>query len=160
MLRKALHTIVVLLLVVVTIGWTKPASAQSTRPTRCVIFLEPIQPGENSSKASKPLCSTGKIDSVNGYSLTSSFLLLRFYANYNYVTLIWEFYGAAACSPSISYGSNYSSTEPHSARSYSNCNKIHGYNYANYGGQHVICGSNCPYLDVPGGLSSWRLTYN
>jgi hypothetical protein len=157
MIRKVLYTVVVLLMVGGTAGWAKPTPAK-----HCVIFLEPIQPGETESKASQPVCSTGKIDSVNGKALAASFLIARFYDNINYVNLLIEYYGASACSSSISYGraslASNLNDKFDSGKSYSNCNNIYGYQFTNYAGTSVACDSTCNALTVPGGLSSWRVT--
>jgi len=163
MLRKALYTVIVLLLVGGTTGWAKPTTAQSAGPTRCVIFLEPIQPGETESKASEPVCSTGKIDSVNGESLAASFLIARFYDNINYVTLLVSYIGASACSPSISYGraslpSNLDNKFA-SGRSYSGCNWISVYDGSYYFGPNYTCsgGSGCSnFFALNNYVSSWR----
>jgi hypothetical protein len=71
---------------------------------RCVSYLEPIQPGEETSKESKPVCSTGPIDSIDGVSLDSNFLIAKFYDNTNYGSLLIEYYGPYASSDSVSYG--------------------------------------------------------
>ena len=71
---------------------------------RCVFFLEPIQPGEQESKESEPVCSSGLIDSINGISLDSSYLIAKFYDNTNYGSLLVEYYGPSGCSASVSYG--------------------------------------------------------
>lgn len=164
MLRKTLYAVVGLLLVVGTMGWAKPTSAQSTRPTRCVIFLEPIQPGESSSKASTPVCSTGKVDSVNGYSLATSYLIVRFYDNTNYNTLLVEYYGGSACSPSISYGveslpSNLNNKFA-SGMSYSNCNYIWVYDFSGYGGPSWTCAGCSTFYALNDHVTSWRVTYS
>lgn len=130
---------------------------------RCVILLEPIQPGEESSKASEPVCSAGAIDSINGVSLDSSYLIAKFYDNTNYTTLLVEYYGASACSATISYGatslpSNLDNKFA-SGRSYSNCNLIYVYDFPNYGQPTYSCGANCPsFYALNDNVSSWRTT--
>ncbi len=130
---------------------------------RCAIFLEPIQPGEESSKASKPVCSGGKIDTVDGHALDSSYLIAKFYDNTNYSALLVEYYGASACSSTISYGvtslpSNLDNKFA-SGQSYSNCNRIYVYDFTNYGGPNYSCGPNCPsFYALNDNVSSWRTT--
>ena len=130
---------------------------------RCVVFLEPIQSGEESSRASEPVCSAGKIDAVDGSSLASSYLIAKFYDNTNYTTLLVEYYGASACSSTISYGvtslpsnlnNKFASGQP-----YSNCNRIYVYDFTNYGGPSYLCGANCPsFYALNDNVSSWRTT--
>lgn len=91
MTKKTLHTMAVLLVLSVTMGFAKQTAAQSIRTidqnefslnagiTKCVVFLEPIQRGEQISKASQPVCSSQKIETVNGQGLATSFLLMKFY---------------------------------------------------------------------------------
>ena len=130
---------------------------------RCVIFLEPIQPGEEASKFSEPVCSAGEIDAVDGHALDSSYLIAKFYDNTNYSALLVEYYGASACSSTISYGvtslpSNLDNKFA-SGRSYSNCNRIYVYDFTNYGGPNYACGPNCPsFYALNDNVSSWRTT--
>ncbi|MBE0411203.1 MAG: hypothetical protein IBX69_15890 [Anaerolineales bacterium] len=130
---------------------------------RCVIFLEPILSGEESSRASEPVCSTGKIDAVEGHSLVSSYLIAKFYDNTNYTTLLVEYYGASACSSTTSYGvttlpSNLNNKFA-SGQSYSNCNRIYVYDFNNYGGPSYSCGPNCSsFYALNDYVSSWRTT--
>jgi len=130
---------------------------------RCVIFLEPIQPGEESSKASEPVCSAGEIDTVDGHALDSSYLIAKFYDNTNYSALLVEYYGASACSSTISYGvtslpSNLDNKFA-SGQSYSNCNVIYVYDFPNYGQPTYSCGPNCPsFYALNDHVSSWRTT--
>lgn len=130
---------------------------------RCAILLEPIQPGEQFSKASEPVCSDGVIDSINGISLDSSYLIAKFYDRTDYVTLLVEYYGPSACSSTISYGvtalpSNLDNKFA-SGRSYSNCNRIYVYDFYNYSGPSYSCGANCPsFYALNDNVSSWRTT--
>lgn len=130
---------------------------------RCVIFLEPIQAGEESSRASEPVCSAGKIDAIDGHSLASSYLIAKFYDNTDYTTLLAEYYGASACSSTISYGvtslpSNLNDKFA-SGQSYSNCNRIYVYDFTNYGGPSYSCGPNCSsFYALNDAVSSWRTT--
>ncbi len=130
---------------------------------RCVIFLEPIQPGEESSKASEPVCSAGEINTVDGHALDSSYLIAKFYDNTNYSALLVEYYGASACSSTISYGvtSLPSSLDNRfvSGQSYSNCNRIYVYDFPNYVQPTYTCGPNCPsFYALNDNVSSWRTT--
>lgn len=128
---------------------------------RCVVFLEPVQPGAEASRASEPVCATGKIDMVDGHSLNSSYLIAKFYDNTNYTTLLIEYYGASACSSTISYGvtslpSNLDNRFA-SGQSFSNCNQIHVYDFTNYGGPSYSCGPNCSsFYALNDNVSSWR----
>lgn len=130
---------------------------------RCVIFLEPIQSGEESSRASEPVCSAGKIDTVDGHSLASSYLIAKFYDNTNYTALLVEYYAPSACSSTISYGvtslpSNLDNKFA-SGKSYSNCNRIYVYDFPNYGQPTYSCGANCPsFYALNDHVSSWRTT--
>ena len=161
MLRKVLYTVVILLMFGGTTAWSKPASAQ-----RCVIFLEPIQAGEEFSRASTPVCSTGKIDSVNGRALATSYLIARFYDLHSFNTLLVEYYGAAPCSASSSYGIDYLPSRHNnkfaSGKSYSNCNWIHVYDLGGYGGPSWRCRYNdCwTFYSLNDKVSGWRVTYS
>jgi len=130
---------------------------------RCVVLLEPIQPGEQFSKASEPVCSRGAIDSINGVSLDSSYLIARFYDRTNYTTLLVEYYGSSACSPTISYGipdlPDNLDNKFASGRAYSNCDHIYVYDFNNYGGPSYSCGANCSsFYALNDEVSSWRTT--
>jgi hypothetical protein len=130
---------------------------------RCVIFLEPIQPGEEASRSSKPVCSSGKIEEVDGNSLASSYLIAKFYDNTNYTNLLVEYYGASACSSTISYGATSLpgslDNKFASGRSYSNCNLIYVYDFTNYAGPSYSCGPNCSsFYALNDNVSSWRTT--
>lgn len=128
---------------------------------RCVVFLEPVQPGAEASLASEPVCATGKIDAVDGHSLNSSYLIAKFYDNTNYTTLLIEYYGALACSSTVGYGvtslpGNFDNKFA-SGQSFSNCNQIHVYDFTNYGGPSYSCGPNCSsFYALNGNVSSWR----
>ncbi len=130
---------------------------------RCVVFLDPIQPGEESSKASEPVCSAQKIDAVDGHSLDSSYLIAKFYDHTGYSTLLVEYYGVSACSSTTNYGvtalpSNLNNKFA-SGQSYSNCNIIYVYDFADYGGPNYTCGPNCSsFYALNDNVSSWRTT--
>lgn len=131
---------------------------------RCVSYLEPLQPGEETSKESKMVCSSGAISSVDGISLESSFLIAKFYDNTNYGSLLIEYYGPSACSDSISYGKT---TLPGdldnkftSGKVFSDCNLIRFYDFANYSGPSYSCGPNCSsFYALNNYVSSWRTTH-
>jgi hypothetical protein len=128
---------------------------------RCVIFLDPIQPGEQESKASEPVCSSSPINSVNGVSLDSSYLIAKFYDNTNYSSLLVEYYGPLGCSTSVSYGntslpSNLDNKFA-SGSSYSGCNVIEVFDFTNYTGPTYACGPNCSsFYALNDHVSSWR----
>lgn len=131
---------------------------------RCVVLLEPIQPGEQFSKASEPICSDGPIDSVNGVSLASSFLITRFYNKTNYSTLLVEYFGAYACSETINYGvadlPDNLDNKFASGRAYSACKHIHVYDFNNYSGPSYSCGENCSsFYALNDEVSSWSTNY-
>lgn len=128
---------------------------------RCVFILEPIQPGEQESKASEPVCSSSSIDSINGVSLASSYLIAKFYDNTSYGSLLVEYYGAAGCSGSVSYGKTSLPTNLDnkfaSGSSYSGCNVIEVFDFANYTGPTYACGPNCSsFYALNDHVSSWR----
>ncbi len=130
---------------------------------RCVVFLEPMQSGEQSSKASEPVCAKGVIDSVDGVSLASSFLVARFYDNTNYGSLLQEYYGPTACSATTSYGVNAlpSSLDNkfESGRSYSNCDHISVFDFVNHTGATYACGANCSsFYALNNAVTSWKVT--
>jgi len=130
---------------------------------RCVVLLEPVQPGEQFSKASEPVCFDGPIDTVSGVSLDSSYLIAKFYDRTNYITLLVEYYGSSACSPTISYGvpdlPDNLDNRFASGRAYSNCDHIYVYDFNDYGGPSYSCGANCPsFYALNDEVSSWRTT--
>lgn len=128
---------------------------------RCVIFLEPLRTDEESSRSSKPVCSAGAIDTVDGHALDSSYLIARFYDNTDYGALLVEYYGAAACSSTVSYGvtslPGNLDNQFASGQSYSNCNVITVYDFTNYGGPNYTCGPDCSsFHALNDHVSSWR----
>ena len=128
---------------------------------RCVVLLEPIQPGEQFSRASEPVCSRGAIDSINGVSLDSSYLIAKFYDGTNYTNLLVEYYGASACSPTVSYGvpdlPDNLDNRFASGRAYSDCDHIHVYDFNYYGEPKYSCGANCPsFYALNDEVSSWK----
>ena len=130
---------------------------------RCVVLLEPIQPGEQFSKASEPVCAKGPIDTVDGVSLKSSFLIAKFYDRTDYTTLLQEYYGAQACSPQISYGvgdlPDNLDNKFASGQAFSNCDHISVYDFNNYSGPSYSCGANCSsFYALNDEVSSWRAT--
>jgi hypothetical protein len=130
---------------------------------RCVVLLEPIQPGEQFSKASEPVCSRGSIDSINGVSLDSLYLIAKFYDRTDYRNLLVEYYGAPPCSPTISYGvtdlDDSLDNKFASGRAYSNCDHIYVYDFNDYGEPIYSCGANCPsFYALNDEVSSWRTT--
>lgn len=128
---------------------------------RCVVLLEPIQPGEQFSKASEPVCAKGPIDTVDGVSLKSSFLIAKFYDRTDYTTLLQEYYGAQACSPQISYGvgdlPDNLDNKFASGQAFSNCDHIDIYDFNYHIGASYSCGANCPsFYALNDEVSSWR----
>jgi hypothetical protein len=130
---------------------------------RCVVLLEPIQPGEQFSKASEPVCSRGAIDSINGISLDSSYLIAKFYDYTNYGNLLVEYYGASPCSPAASYGipdlPDNLDNRFASGEAFSDCDHIYVYDFNYYGEPIYSWGANCPtFYALNDEVSSWETT--
>ncbi len=128
---------------------------------RCVILLQPIRASEQYSRASEAVCAWGPIDSVNGVSLASNYLIAKFYDRTNYRTLLVEYYGASACSPTISYGvadlGDNLDNRFASGQTYSNCDHLEVFDFNNYSGPSYACGANCPsFYALNDEVSSWR----
>lgn len=139
------------------------AGPSNERVYRCVVLLEPIRPGEQSSKASEPVCSDGPINTVNGVSLDSSYLIAKFYDWTNYGILLVEYYGSSACSPTTSYGvpdlPDNLDNRFASGQAYSNCDHIYVYDFNNYSGPSYPCGANCSsFYALNDEVSSWQVT--
>jgi hypothetical protein len=158
---KLIKLVLILLVSLVSVGFSKA-------PTQyCRIYLEPIKPGEISSKASDPVCFY--IDpktpdaQLNNIQPQAGFLIARFYDHQNYSTLLVEYFGDSACSETVAYGQV--SLPPsldnkfESGRLYSNCNwhKVFDYGYT---GASLECGSSCgTYGALNNNVSSWQATY-
>ncbi len=130
---------------------------------RCVVLLEPIQPGEQFSKASEPVCSRGAIDSINGVSLDSLYLITKFYDRTDYRNLLVEYYGASPCSPTASYGvpdlPDNLDNKFASGKAYSDCDHIHVHDHNGYEPPSYPCGANCPiFYALNDAVSSWETT--
>lgn len=130
---------------------------------RCVVLLEPVQPGESFSKAREPVCSTGPIEAIDGVSLDASYLIARFYDSVDFANPLIEYYGSSACSSTDSYGiadlPDNLDNKFESGRGYSNCDLIHVYDFNNYGGPSYSCGANCTsFHALNNNVSSWRVT--
>ena len=141
-------------------GFKKGASDDAVY--RCVIYLEPIKPGETSSKASEPVCTIGSVDEVDGISLDSSYLITKFYNWTNYLYLLVEYYGGSACSPSIAYGvtdlPDYLDNKFASGQAFSDCDHINVYDFNNYSGPSYPCGANCSsFYALNDHVSSWTV---
>lgn len=129
---------------------------------RCVVYLEPIKPGETSSKASDPVCTAGPIESINGISLDSSYLVAKFYNWTNYLYRLVEYYGGSPCSPSISYGvtdlPDNLDNKFASGQAFSDCDHISVYDFNNYTGPSYYCGANCSsFYALNDDVSSWTV---
>jgi hypothetical protein len=130
---------------------------------RCIVILEPIQPGEQSSKASDPVCSEGKIDTVDGKSLDSYYLISKFYDWTGYAVLLVEYYGAVPCSSTISYGvvdlPDSLDNKFESGSGFSSCDHISVHDFNDYSGPSYSCGANCPsFFALNNEVSSWRVS--
>ena len=129
---------------------------------RCVVYLEPIRPGETSSKTSKAVCSSGPIKSIEGISLDSSYLITKFYNWTNYTWLLVEYYGSSPCSPTISYGvtdlPDNLDNKFVSGKAYSDCDHITVYDFNNYRGPTYPCGASCSsFYALNDHVSSWTV---
>jgi hypothetical protein len=132
------------------------------RGYRCVILLEPIQPGEEASRSSDPVCAEGEIDSIDGVSLSSTYAIAHFYDETSYETLLVIYQGTEPCSSSASYGvlalPENLDNRFSSGKSFSNCNVIHVHQFYMYGGPTYTCGPNCPnFFALNNLVSSWRV---
>jgi hypothetical protein len=128
---------------------------------RCVFYLHPITPGEQASKVSEPVCSDGLIDTINGISLESTYLIAKFYDNINYTNLLVEYYGASPCSSTVSYGvaalPGNLGYKFSSVQSFSNCNLIEIYEFSNFNGPFYACGPECSdFYALNNHVSSWE----
>lgn len=129
---------------------------------RCLVYLEPIQPGENSSKVLDVVCTAGPVGSIGGMSLDSSYLIAKFYNWTGYAWLLVEYYGSLACSPTISYGvvdlPDSLDNKFASGKSYSDCDQIQVYDFNNYSGAAYSCGASCSsFYALNDHVSSWRV---
>lgn len=127
----------------------------------CVVWLEPIQPGEQFSEASEPTCAKGPIETINGVSLESNFLIAKFYNRTNYASLLIEYYGAQACSSQVSYGvgdlPDDLDNKFASGQAFSSCDQIDVYDFNYHTGASYSCGANCPsFYALNDEVSSWR----
>jgi hypothetical protein len=128
---------------------------------RCVVVLKPLEEG---GKASEPVCGRGLIESVNGVSLESSYLIAKFYDNTNYGDLLIEYYGAEPCSPTVSYGrpdlrEDGVDNRFASGEGFSSCDLITVYDGYNYTGPEYSCGPRCwTFYALNDHVSSWEAT--
>ncbi|MFO7942685.1 MAG: hypothetical protein R6U51_00015 [Anaerolineales bacterium] len=139
-------------------GFVKGSSAESTY--RCVVYLEPIKPGETASEASEPVCASGAINTIDGFSIDSSYLITKFYDRTNYRSLLIEYYGGSPCSPSIAYGvtdlPDNLDNKFASGKAYSDCDHISVYDFNDYSGPSYSCGANCSsFYALNDEVSSW-----
>ncbi|MBC7228499.1 MAG: hypothetical protein H5T61_14910 [Thermoflexales bacterium] len=127
---------------------------------RCVVVLKPLEEGGG---ASEPVCGRGRIETVDGVSLASLYLIAKFYDNTDYRSLLIEYYGAYPCSAGYSYGRPDLRTDGvdnrfASGQGFSTCNLVTVYDLYNYSGPSYACGPNCPTFhalnDV---ISSWTI---
>ena len=130
---------------------------------RCVVLLEPIQPGEQFSKVVGTVCSRGPIDEINGVSLDSLYLIAKFYDRTNYRNLLREYFGASPCSPTVSYGipdlPDDLDNRFASGKVYSNCDNLYVYDFDHYQGPSYHCGPECwSFYALNDEVSSWETT--
>lgn len=128
---------------------------------RCVVVLKPLEEGGG---ASEPACGKGRIETVDGISLTSLYLIAKFYDNTNYGSLLIEYYGSYPCSAGYSYGrpdlrADGVDNRFASGQGFSTCNLITVYDLYNYSGPSYACGPNCPtFYALNDAVSSWTIT--
>ncbi len=129
---------------------------------RCVVYLEPIQPGDTSSKASEMVCTAGPVESIDGITLDSSYLIAKYYNWTSYTWLLVDYYGSLPCSPTTSYGvTDLPDTLDNkfaSGKAYSGCDHIQVYDFNNYSGPSYSCGASCSsFYALNDHVSSWRV---
>lgn len=128
---------------------------------RCVIVLKPLEEGGG---ASEPVCGRGRMESVDGLSLASLYLIAKFYDNTNYGSLLTEYYGQYPCSAGYSYGRPDLRVDGvdnrfASGQGFSTCNLITVYDFYDYSGPSYACGPNCPtFHALNEAVSSWTIT--
>lgn len=139
-------------------GFVKGSSGEAAY--RCVVYLKPIKPGESASEASGPVCASGTIDAVGGFSIDSSYLITKFYDRTNYRSLLIEYYGSSPCSSGIEYGvtdlPDNLDNKFASGKAYSDCDHIGVYDFNDYSGPSYSCGANCSsFYALNDEVSSW-----
>ncbi|HLB47906.1 MAG TPA: hypothetical protein VJL59_12935 [Anaerolineales bacterium] len=145
----------------------KPADSDRSAPERhCVILIEPLQPGQQASVASEPVCFARFPDAI--YAATgdtvrlapavrpadvtqdmlapaSTTVISIDYANSNFQgsTLVWVANNSVGCNTGYSYSAP---TMPSgwndvvsSAQTYGGCNNNPHYEHTNYGGAVLTC---------------------
>lgn len=127
---------------------------------RCVVVLKPLEEGGG---ASEPVCSSGRIESVDGVALESLYLIAKFYDNTDYGALLKEYYGPYPCSAGYSYGrpdlrDDGVDNQFASGKGYSSCDRITVYDWHNYTGAEYSCGPNCSTFGALNNeVSSWKI---
>lgn len=127
---------------------------------RCVVVLKPLEEGGG---ASEPVCGKGRIESVDGVSLDSLYLVAKFYDRTNYGSLLKEYYGQYPCSAGYSYGKpdlrvDGADNRFASGQGFSSCDLITVYDWYNYTGPQYSCGPNCPTFGALNDeVSSWKI---
>lgn len=129
---------------------------------RCVVYLEPIKPGESASKTSRTVCNSGMIDAIDDISLESSYLIAKYDNWTGYTWLLVEYYGRSPCSESISYGvsalPDNLDNKFASGEAYSDCDHIQVYDFNGYSGPSYSCGASCSsFYALNDHVSSWRV---
>jgi hypothetical protein len=102
------------------------------------------------------------IDSIDGVSLDSSYLIAKYFNWTGNTWLLAEYYGSSPCSESISYGvSDLPDTLDNkftSGKSYSDCDHIQVYDFNDYSGPSYSCGASClSFYALNDHVSSWRV---
>lgn len=127
---------------------------------RCVIVLTPLEEGGG---ASEPVCGKGRIESVDGVSLESLYLIAKFYDNANYGSLLIEYYGQYPCSAGYSYGRPDLRVDGvdnrfASGQGFSSCDLLTVYDLYNYQGPQYSCGPSCPsFYALNDEVSAWEI---
>lgn len=127
---------------------------------RCVIVLKPLEEGGG---ASEPVCGKGRIESVDGVSLESLYLIAKFYDKTNYGSPLIEYYGQYPCSAGYSYGRPDLRVDGvdnrfASGQGFSSCDRITVYDLYNHQEPKYSCGPGCPsFYALNDAVSSWEI---
>ena len=129
----------------------------------CHVLLEPLQPGDFTSKILGLQCGNSSKLSQPNLEINTSYFIASFYDNTDFNSMLIQYYGPALCSPSTSYGVGQLSSSVDnrisSGSGYSGCNNIYVYDLPNYAGDSASCFANCSsFGSLNDRVSSWRVT--
>jgi hypothetical protein len=144
------------------LGNPKHVFSEPTLPV-CYVFLEPLKPGEMTSRIIKTMCGRFTSDFHPDFAITTSYLVASFYDNKNFDGLLINYIGSAVCSSTTSYGVGQIPTSLDnrisSGSGYSGCNNVYVYDLANYSGDFASCFANCSsFGSLNDRVTSWRVT--